>query len=262
MSDLSRADPVGRFTGRAKIYASCRPDYPAEAIDFIVKHCGLGPESLLLDVGCGTGISTRLFARRGIRVIGIEPNADMRAQAVAERIPAGVPAPEYREGTAEATGLPDAYATAVLAAQAFHWFKADAALAEFQRILQPGGWAVLMWNERDETDPFTAAYGAVIRTAPDTAAVEGPRGRAGEVLLTDDRFTQRERVRFHHEQPLDEEGVLGRAFSASYAPKEPAQAAAFTDALRAVFRRFQKNGRVALQYQTSVFVGTRIDPVR
>jgi SAM-dependent methyltransferase len=262
MGDLSRANPTGRFTGCASVYAQYRPDYPSAAIDFIVKHCGLTTGSLLVDIGCGTGISARLFAQRGLCVIGIEPNADMRAKAQAEESPEGVPAPEYRAGTAEATGLADSCASAVLAAQAFHWFKPEEALAEFQRILRPGGWVALMWNERDETDPFTAAYGAVIRTAPDTAAVEGPRGRAGEVLLTDERFSERECVRFHHEQVLDEEGVLGRAFSASYAPKDPARAATFANALRAVFHRFQENGRVSLRYQTSVYVGRRVDPSR
>ena len=54
-------------------------------------------------------------------------------------------------------------------------------LLEFHRILKPDGWAILMWNERDEQDPVTAAYGAVIRTANDAGAIEGPRQtRAGE----------------------------------------------------------------------------------
>src|SRR5579885_207719 len=249
MGDLSRENPTGRFTGRASAYAQYRPDYPPAAIDFILKHCDLRPGSVLVDVGCGTGISSRLFAQRGLKVIGIEPNADMRSKAQAEAVPAETPFPDYRDGKAEATGLPDASADAVLAAQAFHWFAPQAALAEFHRILKPGGWAALMWNERDESDPFTAAYGAVIRTAPDTAAIEGPRGRAGEAILTSGLFTRRERVSFTNEQVLDEEGVIGRAFSASYAPKDPVQAAAFAESLRQVFRQFQKANRVSLRYQ-------------
>src|SRR5262245_6225019 len=150
MSDLSSFNPQGRFTGLAELYAQCRPDYPEKAVDFIVAHSGLAAGSLLVDVGCGTGISSRPFVQRGIQVIGIEPNADMRARAVAEPVPAGCPAPEYRAGQAEATGLPDACAAVVLTAQAFHWFERDTALREFRRILKPGGWTVLVWNERDE----------------------------------------------------------------------------------------------------------------
>ena len=169
MSDLAQYRPAERFSGLADLYSRHRPTYPAAALDLIQARCGLGPGALLVDVGCGTGISTRLFAARGARVIGIEPNDDMRARAEAAPAPAGAPAPEYRKGTAEATGLPDGCAAAVLAAQAFHWFDAPAALREFRRILRPGGHVALVWNERDESDACTAAYGAVVRTGTDAA---------------------------------------------------------------------------------------------
>jgi SAM-dependent methyltransferase len=182
-------------------------------------------------------------------VIGVEPNDAMRARAEAEP---GAAAIRYVKGTAEATGLPDRCATAVLAAQAFHWFDAPAALREFHRVLRPGDWVALMWNERDERDTCTAAYGAVVRTGPDAAAVEAPRRSAGEVLLHSPLFVEFHKVLFHHEQPLDEEGLLGRAFSASYAPRETQAAAVFVVKLREVFARYQRDGHVVLRYETSV----------
>jgi SAM-dependent methyltransferase len=257
MSDLSRQNPLERFTGLAKLYAQCRPDYPAAAVDFIVSRCRLGPQSLLVDVGCGTGISARLFARRGVPVIGVDPNADMRAQAEAAALPPGVPVPRYCDGRGEATGLADGVADTVLSAQAFHWFDPEVALQEFHRILKPDGWVALMWNERDESDTFTAAYGAVVRSTPDAAAVEGPRGRAGAVLLTHPLFQDAERVVFGHEQVVDEDGLLGRSFSASYAPREPAQIEAFAAGLREVFARFQRDGKVAIRYETAVHLARR-----
>ncbi len=256
MPDLSHFDPTGRFTGLADLYAKHRPTYPAAAVSLIIDHCGLRPGSLLVDVGCGTGISSRLFAARGLRVIGIEPNDEMRTRAAAEAIPAGI-SPEYRAGRAEETGLPAGCADGVLAAQAFHWFDAAKALGEFHRILRPDGWAALMWNERDEADPATAAYGKVVRNGPDAAAVEGPRAGAGQVLLRSRLFVQAQRVVLSHEQELDEEGLLGRAFSASYAPREPAAVADFTEALRAVFAAHQKSGKFVLRYQTSVYLARR-----
>jgi SAM-dependent methyltransferase len=258
MAALSEQNPLGRFSGLAEVYARCRPSYPEAAIDCIITRCSLRSSSRLVDVGSGTGISARLFAARGIPVIGIEPNAEMRDRAVQEcaRLTLLIP-PEFRNGTAEATGLPDATADVVLAAQAFHWFQPDPALREFHRILKPGGWAALMWNERDEADPFTAAYGEIVRSTPEAAAIEFPRGRAGEPLLHSPLFQDGERLVFPNEQVVDEEGLLGRAHSASYAPKKRVAVKAFTTALRGVFRCFQKNGRVAIRYETSLYLARR-----
>jgi SAM-dependent methyltransferase len=257
MSDLTSTNPTQRFSGLADLYARHRPSYPAAALDLIIGRCGLDGRSLLVDVGCGTGISTRLFAARGIPVLGVEPNDDMRARAEAEPAPPGTPPPRYTRGQAEATGLADGCAAAVLAAQAFHWFDAAAALREFHRILRPQGWVVLVWNDRDEADPCTADYGRVIRSAPEAAAVEGPRARASDSLLASPLFEAAERVLLWHEQALDEEGLLGRAFSASYAPREPAVVAAFADALRRVFADHQRRGQVVLRYETSVYLGRK-----
>jgi hypothetical protein len=247
-------DPTDRFTGLADVYARCRPTYPAATIDLIVARCGLGPQALLVDVGCGTGISSRLFAERGVRVVGIEPNEDMRRQAAAHPLPQGAPAPEYREGRAEATGLAAGVADLVLAAQAFHWFEPDGALREFHRVLKPGGWVALLWNERDEADTFTAAYGDGFRSIAGTAALEASRARAGDPLLTHPLFQDAERLSFANEQSLDEQGLLDRAFSASYAPREPATVEAFARALREVFRRYQADGRVVVRYETSLYL--------
>jgi SAM-dependent methyltransferase len=257
MTDPFAHDPTARFSGLAGLYARHRPGYPAQAVALIMDCCGLGGADLLVDVGCGTGISTRLFAARGVRVLGIEPNDDMRALAEAAAPPPGGPALEYRPGRAEATGLPDGVAAAVLAAQSFHWFDAPAALREFHRILRPGGRVALVWNERDEADPCTAAYGAVMRSAPEAADVEVPRSTAGQALLGSHLFEDAECLRFVYRQELDEEGLLGRAFSASYAPRDPAGSGTFADDLRRVFARFQQGGKVALCYETTVYLARR-----
>jgi SAM-dependent methyltransferase len=257
MSDLSNCNPTGRFSGLSDLYAKYRPSYPDAALDLIMTRGRLGPASLLVDVGCGTGISSRLFALRAVPVVGIEPNADMRSRAEAEPLPPDVPRPKYCEGRAEATGLADGVAEVVLAAQAFHWFQPGPTLAEFQRILKPDGWVALLGNERDESDLFTTAYGAVIRTCPDAAKVEGPRARAGDALLVSDRFQDAERVSFVNEQQMDEDGLLGRTMSASYVVREGEAGRVFVQAVRDVFARFQQNGQVVLRYETAVYLARR-----
>ncbi len=257
MEEIARHNPTGRFTGLADLYARHRPGYPARMVDFIIEHCQLTPGSRVVDVGSGTGISSRLLAARGLEVIGIEPNAEMRARAEAEPAPPGTHAPSYRDGRAEATGLPGGLAQAVVCAQAFHWFEPAAALAEFQRLLRPGGWVLLFWNERAADDPFTAAYGAIIRTAPEAAAVETPRGQAGSALLQSPLFTEQAQVIFPNEQVLDLEGLLGRAFSASYAPRDPRGVESMTAALRKLFAEHQRQGRVVLRYHTDLYLGRR-----
>jgi SAM-dependent methyltransferase len=257
MTELSDRNPTGRFSGLADIYSKSRPSYPREAIDQAIYRCGLSKATLLVDVGCGTGISSRLFAERGVRVIGIEPNAEMRAAAGAHPVPAGGTVPTYQDGRAEATGLADGIADVVLAAQAFHWFEPEPALVEFHRILKPGGWVVLLWNERDERDELTAAYGAIIRTAPDALAVECPRGQAGGALLVSPLFQDAQKLVFANEQWLDTEGLLGRAFSASYAPRDANSVTRWTNDIKALFSRFQRDGKVRLRYETSLYIARR-----
>jgi SAM-dependent methyltransferase len=257
MSGLAGLDPTGRFTGLAEHYEQGRPGYPDEAVAFIMTRCGLVRGSVLVDVGSGTGISSRLFAARGVGVVGVEPNADMRKRAESYQVSGAEAGPVYRSGRAEDTGLAAGSADAVLAAQAFHWFETEAALREFHRLLKPSGWVVLVWNERDETDGFTAVYGEALRAVPGAAALERSRARAGDPLLQSPLFQKAERVVFANRQQLDEQDLLRRALSTSYAPRQGKAAEQFTQALGEAFARYQVQGRIVLHYQTSVYVALR-----
>lgn len=257
MTPPQGGEPTQRFTGLAGAYARYRPTYPAAAVDFVLERCGLSPGSVLVDVGCGTGISSRRFAARGLRVIGIEPNADMRREAEAEPAPPRGPQPEYRDGRAEATGLEAASADAVLAAQAFHWFDPATTLPEFHRILRPAGWVVLLWNTRDERDAFTAAYGRLVWSLTDRARTEAIHEDSPGALRASPLFETEAPAFFPNGQRLDEDGLLGRAFSASYAPKEPRRRAAYAAALGELFRANAAAGTVTLRYRTEVHLGRR-----
>jgi ubiquinone/menaquinone biosynthesis C-methylase UbiE len=251
------SDSLTRFGGLAAGYDRYRPDYPAAAIDFVIERCGLKRGARLIDVGCGTGISTRLFAARGLVGVGIEPNADMRRVAETTPCPDG-PRPTYRNGRADALDVPDASADLILAAQAFHWFANDAALHEFSRVLVRGGWVVLMWNDVDREHSFTGAFArALVETSPEPKIAAWRQSETGEVLLNSPLFTKPERREFPHEQALDLDGLLGRAFSASFAPKTGEPRAQLEARLRAAFDEHQHGGRATMRYRTVVFVAQK-----
>ncbi|MDQ2886898.1 MAG: class I SAM-dependent methyltransferase [Chloroflexota bacterium] len=128
------------WTGKASSYDRARPTPPPALLDLLTQLIQMPHPALVVDLGSGTGLSTAIWGERAQQVIGIDPNADMRTQAVhkVENHPYAAHI-EYREGLAHQTGLPDGCADIVTAAQAFHWMEPTSALAEVARILRPGG---------------------------------------------------------------------------------------------------------------------------
>jgi ubiquinone/menaquinone biosynthesis C-methylase UbiE len=136
----SMTDSSELWTGKASRYDRARPMPPRALLDLLTQLIHLPHPVLVVDLGSGTGLSTVIWGERAEQVIGIEPNADMRREAVhkVEEYPYAAHI-EYREGLAHQTGLPDGCADIVTAAQSFHWMEPTATLAETARILRPGG---------------------------------------------------------------------------------------------------------------------------
>ena len=142
-----RTHPFVRgFDRAAETYERARPDYPSDAVDRLGRELRLRRGTTVVELGSGTGKFTRLLARFGSARVAIEPTAGMR-RVFARTVP-DVPA---LDGTAEAIPLPDGFADAVVAAQAFHWFDPDRALPEIARVLRPHGALGMIWNLRDES---------------------------------------------------------------------------------------------------------------
>ncbi len=257
MFSSERWDPTGRFTGLAEGYAKHRPSYPPEAIDCLVEECHLGADSIVVDIGCGTGISTRLLAAKGLQVIGIEPNADMRDTAGQTALESSSGTIEYRQGQAEKTGLPASCAAAVTAFQAFHWFDGERALAEFHRILEPKGNLALVWNDRDDSDSLTGAYHQILSNSLEGQAVTNSWRKSSEILHQSRWFAPPRVFTFSSDQTLDEDGLVGRALSASYAPRDPANREKLVAGLRDLFRGSEQNGLVHMRYQVNLFISRR-----
>ena len=245
-------DTVERFSNRVENYVKYRPDYPREIIGFLESKCGLTHETVIADVGCGTGISTRLFLDNCNCVIGVEPNAVMRAAAL-EQLDEF---PDFTivEGTSDATTLADSSVDMVVAAQAFHWFDAEKTRTEFKRILKPGGHIVLIWNERQlDTTPFLIDYEALlVKYAYDYGTVRHENIKKQEL----DDFFQNEygSAAFENFQIFDFEGLKGRMLSSSYMPNETdAVFATMIEDLRSLFAKHAENGRINLFYDTKVY---------
>jgi SAM-dependent methyltransferase len=247
---LHEHDPIGRFSDRAEDYVKYRPGYPAAAIDAVLE--GLGPCERLraADVGAGTGIAARLLASRGVGVVAVEPGEGMRNAAEAHSNVAWV------NGRAEATGLQPRSVDVVLCAQSFHWFRQPDALREFARILAPGGRIALVWNRRSKKDPFTAAF----RQAILDSGGESPAERMEfdpAIVAESGLFGPLERLEFPNSQRLDLDGLIGRARSASYVPKEGEAGAKLIRVLRALHQQFASaDGIVTLVYETEIFRAT------
>lgn len=149
---------LGDFSHQAQAYAAARPTYPAALLDRLIAHVGVGPGDPVTDLGAGTGISAGLLAARGFKVTAVEPNPAMREHAQEH------PNTAWLDGTFEHAPLADASQAWVVAAQAFHWADPTRALPEMRRILRPGGWFTVMWNNRlNDREPTLARVWDLVR---------------------------------------------------------------------------------------------------
>lgn len=224
-----------RFSDRSEPYARYRPSYPPEVFDVLFEGMDRA-QVVVADIGAGTGISSRQLAHIARHVIAIEPNAAMRARADSmENV-------EWRDGAAEHAGLSDKSVDLAVAFQAFHWFAADRAFAEFCRIARVR--TGMVQYERDERDAFSAGYGAIVRryATDDTEAL-----RAQTLVRFAELGGERTRRRdIPFGQTLDLEGVLGRVDSSSYLPKSGVAAEALRADVRELFGRLQHRGCVTM----------------
>lgn len=244
----------GKFSGKATTYNRFRPGYPPALIWYLAGAAGLGASSVVADVGAGTAIFSRELAATGSRVIAVEPNADMLAQA--GRHIADTDRIELRQAGAEATGLNDHSVDLVTAAQAFHWFDRDRFRAECARILRPGGRVALVWNSRVPDAPVNRAAEEAMREL--CPAFQGFSGGVGNDTAQFAGFFAGhiEHRAFPNDLAYDEDGFVGRNLSASYAPR-PGDASyeEFVRRFREIFRRFSVDGVLTMPNVTRLYLG-------
>ena len=182
---------VRRFSGRADYYSKHRPGYPRGILRILEREVGFTPNSVVADIGSGTGLLARVFLKNGNQVYGVEPGDEMRAYA--ERELSGLDSFVSVKGTAERTTLKKGSVDLIAVGQALHWFDPPRAAREFSKISNPGGGLCVAYNSRID-DGFGRIYEAVIGKSGKELR-SGARGRPGahvplfqgrEVLLLHD----------------------------------------------------------------------------
>lgn len=211
------------FSDKAESYAKFRPAYPAKMIERLLSNLPTKDQNRAIDVGAGTGISSLLIAKQGVKVVAIEPNAEM--------IQAGEKHPnlQFVKGPAERIPFDDSSTDLVTSFQSFHWFDFKESLKEFNRVLQPTGKLGIVWSYWDESDAYTREYVNLINEATKknitrVTPYDGfPKGKIKKLRI---RFLWRfrklpyfnnvERYTYKYMQQLDEEGLIGCARSQSF----------------------------------------------
>lgn len=249
-----KENSITRFSNRVENYVKYRPHYPAEIINFLKQEKILHDNSVIADIGSGTGISSELFLQNGNTVYAVEPNNEMRSAA--EKLLSNYQNFISITGTAENTALENNSMNIVLAGQAFHWFDLEKSKTEFRRILKPGGTIILMWNvKKNDGSIIMKEYEELLKKfGTDYEAIKHENTADKEFrMFFDGKYKIQ---KFENEQVLDWEGFKGRLLSASYAPTpghpdyEPMIAE-----LQNIFNRYNDNGKATLKYETKLVYG-------
>ncbi len=236
--DTAARSALGRagFESGSDLYERSRPGYPPEAVAHLVATSRIAAGSRVLDLAAGTGKLTRQLAALGAVCVAVEPSASMR-----EVFLGAVPGVPVLAGTAEAVPVEADTLDAVVAAQSFHWFDPTVALPEIARVLRPGGWLSLVWNERDEADPMVAE---LVRISKWDRCQPYPVGMDfGRVLDRSGLFGPVERTVFPFVQRLDRHTFVEQVATRSYVQVLP------------------EPERVALLHEVASFAATLEEPI-
>ena len=248
---LSQLHPTTRFSNRVENYVKYRPCYPDAIVPYLERTIELKKDHRIADIGSGTGLFSELFLKQGYKVIGVEPNADMR-RASEQRL-ANYIGFTSKAHQAEQTGFRNHSIDLITVGQAFHWMEPEATKKEFFRILKPGGHVILAWNLRLKNSSFLKAY----HDLKEEFAIEHQHIQHVDEVAIEQFFSplEFEVVRFENRQVLDFDGLKGQLLSASYIPLPGHEKyEAMITRLAELFVAHNEKGLVRMDFETKIFI--------
>lgn len=242
------------FTGKSEAYKQARPSYPSRFIDCLYNKHGFSSQSVIADIGAGTGKFAKLLLEKGSTVFCVEPNIEMLTTAQAELN-------QYSgfvsiNADASNTTLADNSIDFITTAQAFHWFDTMQFKAECKRIAKQNAKAVLVWNNRNEKSPLHMESKRIFEAF--CPRFNGFSGGVEDIdkkidLFFDNRY---ETVSYPNSVFCNEDQFIRRCLSSSYAliPSDE-NYDTFIKALHSLFADMAQKNTVQMDYTTVGYIG-------
>lgn len=247
----------GNFHGKAQLYAKYRPQYSQEYKEFLQKTLRLSKNSVVADIGAGTGIHTKILAEITDKIFAVEPDREMLNELQSQLLHLGKIITVQR--SAEDTRLPDACVDYVTVAQAFHLFDRQKSLTEFKRILRPSGILVLVWNSKEHDNELFYDNESVIKKYCPRYCREVHARSFFEDSYKDCFAPNSYTFTYIHQDStelLDKKTFIMRTLSASYAiTPTDSNYNTFIKELEIVFDHHATNGVVKVPQSSAIYSG-------
>lgn len=247
---------INKFSNKATKYSNYRPKYPNELIDYLIESANLQSDSVVVDVGCGTGILTKQLLDSNIKTIGVEPNIEMYNQAI-----------KYLQGydcqlinaSAENTQLNNSIANLVTVAQALHWFDLDKFICEYNRILKSDGQVAILYNNMDKNDIVVSKFLNIHRTlCPSYCGFSKGINNHKDIyteMFGENNFTT---STFENNQVLNYEAYMGYIESLSYSLNEnDKNYEKYMFALNEIFNMYSNSGNIEFPTTTTLVLSKK-----
>lgn len=240
-----------RFTNRSDNYVKYRPDYPPEIIELLQKEIHLDEFKDVADVGSGTGMFSRLFAKNGNITFGVEPNDEMRLKA--EKSLGKYLNFISINGTAEFTNLADSSVDIVTAADAIHWFDMFKAKSEFSRILRDDGYCVIVYHITKNNTPFMKEFNKLIKLLKKAEKSDDEKFEKSVEKFFGPKKAKVKTLNSTHEMSFAE--LKGLVLSYAIMPEDGELHKKTLKELKNIFDRNNLSGSVSMEYKIKILIG-------